>query len=532
MMAACFAAGLGLMGCDSSVESVKTARENSAMAARMAASAGKPRATDKLYEKVESTPLSETQGIAGQIQSAYGQYIEQQPAEKDLQKALSTLAPSLSAEFENASLKSVLHAQAGSTNLALAGSRLQQLHKKLADLISQVAVLSDLTQSAVDLGAQADALASLSKTAASGDLDKATATVAEKQKAADEAAAKVAQLQQQMDDKLKQAADIEQRTEAAFNAADSLKGQEAIDAGKKAIEEQKQASALRADAGALEPQLADAKGALNIAQVQLADAQSRLKTQKGTLEESNTWAKQNTDRIASLREEARQIVTGGTDAKNSIAERYKKIIEAATAFGEDVKAAESAANAAQSAYGTAASELSASLSNLKTIVADKALDSSDSLAKASNEQRGLALLYWSQAIAGDQQGRIQTVGYLAANAVSALAAQMAAAYKSAGLPASSVDKSPLAPDTFQTPAVTAFTSALSVEGRGTGMSSPEMDRLKWLGYGVQAMINQGLSEIADKAQADDARTKAKSAATNAVTRNPEMAGMMERLGLM
>ena len=102
--------------------------------------------------------------------------------------------------------------------------------------------------------AQADAISSASKPAVTAaDADKAKAAMDDAKGAAGKAQTEVDRLEKEIADKNQQAQQIYAKTDADFAAADSLKGNAAIDAGTKAMADRKQGDALTQQAAELMP---------------------------------------------------------------------------------------------------------------------------------------------------------------------------------------------------------------------------------------------------------------------------------------
>ncbi len=525
LAAACIAAGLGLAGCDSSTSQ---AQRDATEAARRAASAGQPRATDKLYQLVQDTAPEDMNKLQGEVAAkvkaspdGWKEYLEQQSVEQDLAKANELIQSALT--VENPAFKSIYGAQQGDNNLLLASGKSVALQEKLAQLVQQALVLQDIAQTAVRLGSQADALATPPQ-AAVVDVNKARSQADASKAAVTAAQSEVDRIQKDISAKLDQAKQIYAQTDADFKAADALAGKAAIDAGNKAMDTRKQADTLAAQAAAEDADLAKAKSDLQIATVRQQASDVELASATSAADAAAQWTKQNADRVASFREQAKKIV------QDAVADRYKTFVTLANSLDADIKSAAKAATDARSSYAVASTAEASSRSALSTFASTAVLPSGDPIKLAASDMRTSAILNWSQASASEQAGRINAAGYVAAGIANAISSLVADAYKRAAA-GDAPAKPTLDVDAYKNAAVTAFTAAASSAKTGTNLSSPDMEKIKWIGFGLQAIAQQGLSLVADKAMADTARAAAKEAGAEAASRNPDMRPQMEGLAV-
>jgi hypothetical protein len=529
LAAACIAATLGLAACDAAVETAREAQRDADQAARIAASAGQPRATDNLLDKVASTPLADRDTLAKSLGT---DYVKQEPAEKDLARAADLINQALKSDLAD-SVKASLQAEAAHIALTHAGEQYNGLRGRLEDISRRVLTLQSFAQLAVEMGSEANAISASVKPPTTEEVDKAKQALSAAQAAVQKAEAEVKRFQDEINSKQEQARGIYSRTQAAFQQADALKGKEAIDAGNKAIEESKQGDALMAEAGNLEPKLAQARTALATAQIGQKDAERQVATATAAYEAGNTWVKQNTDRINALRDGAKKIVSG----ENGVAAQYAQLLKIAGELEPLIKDAYTTAEAARSQYGNARSLNDRVLGEVASKASERGLESSDPLIKLARDPRASALLSWGQAAAAEQAGRIQSAGYQAATLVGGVKTAVDKAHQAAGMPATAA--SPLNAAEYQKNAAASFTAALEAAKAGNGGSGPEVDRLKWIGWSLQALANQGLAVTApDAAQARNFASAAKEAATHATaTReatehgNPDLVPVLRRAGI-
>ena len=526
LVAACVAAGFGIGGCDSSTSQ---AQKDAAEAARRAASAGEPRATDKLYQQVEGTSPEDMNKLRTEVEAkvkgspdGWKEYIEQQSAEKDLAKANELIESAL--KVEDPAFKSVFGAEAGDTELQMANAKSAALQDKLTQLAQQALILQDVTQTPSSLGAEADALATLAKAPAADDVEKIRSQADASKAAVAKAQSEVDRIQKDISAKQDQARQVYAQTDADFKAAEALAGKAAIDAGNKAMEVRKQADTLTAQAAAEDADLAKARSDLDIATIQQKENDVALADATAASDMESQWAKGNADRVASLRDQARKVI------QDALAERYKTFVTLANSLDADIKSAAQSAGQAGSAYAASGTQWQSAQQGLSSYASSAALPNSDPIKLAAADARTGAILNWSQSAASGQAGRINAAGYAAAGIANAIAGQVAEAYKHAGM-ADAPAKSTLDADAYKTAAVAAFTAAASSAKSGTDKGGGDMDKIKWIGYGLQAIAQQGLSLVADKAMADTARAAAKDAGAKAIDGNPDMRPQMEGLAV-
>jgi hypothetical protein len=531
LAAACIVATLGLTACDAAVETAREAQRDADQAARIAGSAGQPRASDALIEKVAETPLSERDTLDKQIGTG-GNYITQESAEKDLLKASEKIRAALGSNLAD-NVKASLQAEAAHIALQLAAQRFANLQGRVDEIARQTMGLQQSGQLAVELGSEAAAISASVKAPTTEEVDKAKAALSQAQAALTRAQEEVTRLEREAAAKQEQARAIYARTQAAFQQADTLKGKEAIDAANKSIEESKQGDALMAEAGNLEPQLAAARTALAIAQVQQKDADRQVATATAAYEAGNAWVKQNTDRISALQDAAKKIVSG----EKVVAAQYTEIATEVKELEPLIKEAFDSAEQARNLYGKAGVAHNGVMAGLSTWASDQQLAADDPLVRISRDARASALLNWGQESAAEQAGRIQAAGYHVATLVGGVKAVVDKAHQAAGMAAPPAAAMTGRAD-YQQAATAAFKAGLEAGKAGTDRTGVDVDRIKWIGWALQALANQGLALMAEGGQAKDYADAAKAAATSATaTReatqhgNPDLLPYLRRAGI-
>ena len=526
---ACASLGLALAGCDSKFETTKAAQRDANEAARRAGSAGEARATDDLYSKVVSGAIEDTAAAkekvkADSAQGRWKQYIVQQPADKDLQDALAKVSNALKSDLGK-DVKASIEAEAGGVQLRLAQSQFSELQRDIGELMQQTSEVQQMANEAFLLGQEADGLANEGAQPKADDVNAAKSELQKAQGAVASAQANIKKLQDDIAARQAQAKQIYTQTDAAFDAADKLKGKAAIDAGNKAMKDRSDADDAVAKAAALQPELDQAQADLALAQVKQKEAEEKLDVATKSFELASARAKNVQDRITKLRDGAKAIVKdeGGVEAK------YKKLLELAAGLDAKITAAGKTADLANASFTSAATDAGASQSELSTLVGERQLDSADPLLKLSKDNRLKALLTWSKAAALEQSGRAYVAGYAAAKAAGMTADAVAQAYKAAGI-SDAVAKPALVAKNYGDEATKKFKDAAAAAAAGNGMTGTDLDRLKWLGYGLEAVAQQGLSLATDNAGDKTAAiSAARAAQSNAIKRNPEMATQLDPL---
>jgi hypothetical protein len=541
---ACLLAALGLGACDAAIETAHEAQRDADEAARLAASAGKPRATDKLLDRVKSGDVDalrnqvkapDARGLRSELVAGLTEPTKDKDLTaaleeltiKDLEKANAAMTRALGFK-PGPALESAFHTEAGNIAMQLSAARFQAVQGKLQDLARGASALQLLSETAIGLGAEAASLTANAKAPAQADVDKARGTLDERAKAAAAAGAEVARIEKEIADRQAQARTIYAATDAAFQAADAQKGQAAIDAANKATADRKRAEALTEEAANLEPALVQARRAQTLAQIQQKDAEAHLAAAQAAFDAAAATAKQMQDRAAALRQAAAKILND----PDGIAAQYKALAALADDIDKSLASAAKAADDARGAFGRASTSYSAAMNDLKKLIADLTLDNKDILVRISNDTRPRALLSWNQSAALDQAGRIQLAGFTAARIMEGVVRQAQLSYQAAAVPADAAVKAPATTATYRKAAADAFTAAVAAADAGVGMSGPDLEKIKWIGFSLKAISQLGLARTADGPPAATALADAQKTATDAVTRNPDLRTQMQRLTLV
>jgi len=519
LAAACVAAGMLLAGCDSS-SSTSTAQNATDDAAGRAVSAGEPRATDKLMDAASGDLKALQNTLESKVKSGstISDYVVQNGADKDLDAAIKQLQGAITTDTPSA-LKAGLLTQLGSIQLNLAEYRQGVLQADIIEINQQAAQLQTLAQAAANLYAQADVLEKGALAPDSTEADKARTAVADRQKALADAQAKAAALQDQIGQKEAAARQIYTDTDAAFTAADTKKGQTAITAGNKAMDDRKQADTLMAEAGNLGPQFARAQADLTLAQVALNDAQQKSQLAQAAYDQAKAASSQTATRVTALRGAAAKIV-GDAANPDSLTSRYKAFLDLAGKLDIEVRNAVAPADAASSSFKSAYDAHNTYFNETLKKADDTSLKPDDPLRKALKDDRLGVILSWSQSAAQQQAGRSLLAGAQASDTITDVSA-LAGAAKVTIDPKVSLNGTQCRED-----AAKRFLSAATIAKTADGKAAPansDLDRIKWIGFSLEASANHG-AYLAGNAAALDL---AKAAKATAVGRNPTLAAQLD-----
>lgn len=519
LTAACLGAAMLLAGCDSSNPDMQ-AQVAANEAARQAASAGQLRATEKLESEAGGDPDALEKQVAQDLQRGGKDYLVQRAAADDLKDAVAK-AQAAAGDATTPLVKSSLESQLGAIQLQLSQAKLADLQKEIESIAHEAAEVEKMAEMAVQFGTRAEVLEKSSKAPTSADVDKAKANLAAKQKVVEENQAKVRQLESDVAGKQSQAQKIYTDTDAAFKDAQGKKGQESIDAAKKAMDDRAQAEDLIAQADKMEPDLSQARAELALAQVEQRNAELLVKAATEAYNQANAAVQQTATQVKALRDTARKLVG---DA-NGVTARFNKLSEAAAKLDAKIKDAAGDADKAAQNYNSAISDYRTYTDSLKEKL-DPNLSSSDALVKISKDARMGALLAWSRSAALQQAGRVNLAGYEAATQVGLAANQTAAAQKITGSPGDA--RVALDASAYKGLAEGKFRSAVDAAQQADRIppTDREVDRIKWLGFGFEALADHGLY-VTTGSGAD--LNAAKAARKEADNRNPEIG---EQLGWM
>jgi hypothetical protein len=517
MAAACAAAGFFLAGCDLS-DSDHAARKTGVDAARQVAAAGDLKTNESLLQKwLESGSFTPTE-------TEYKQYVIAANAEGELQAAVQKLSSAISG-LENPGLKATLETQQGAAQLELSLTRFVLVQKDMNSLTEQAMALQAVSQQAIDAGSRAAAMDGDAKQAAKiveqmkAAADKAAADLTARQGALSTAQARVKEVQDQISSKDAQARKIYADTDAAFKAAAALKGAEAIAAGQKAMQDRGAGDRLMEELGNLAPDLLQAQAALELAQTAVKNTENLAKASaeahKAVGESATRKAQQARDMLA----EANKIVDGEGGVKAQLA----TFITSYSALDARIKAALSAADQSATSYQQAANDHRAARAAASTLAATKELESTDPLVKYSKDERITATLLWSQSAAAQQGGRIclaATEMHTIADAsvkLAVLAHTKASQTSTAAIPASSFQ------DAGQRFTRAAELGASGNKVTGGGVVGQDVDKIRWIGFGIEATARAGLYRTDNKPAT---LAEAKTLAGRATQANPAIESQM------
>jgi hypothetical protein len=354
---------------------------------------------------------------------------------------------------------------------------------------------------------------------ASTEADKARAAVAVRQKALADAQAKVKSLKDQSDQKEAAARQIYADTDAAFTTADGKKGQAAIAAGNKAMDDRKQAESLMAEAGDLAPQLARASADLEVAQNALNDAQQASQLAQAAFDQANAASSQTATQVTALQTAATKIV-GDAANPDSLTARFKSFMDLAGKIDIQVRNAVAPADAANSSFKAASDAHTGYVGDMLKKADDTNLKTDDPLRKALKDDRPVAILSWSQSAAQQQAGNTLLAGAQASDTIVAVI-QLAGAAK-----ITSDIKVSLDAKWCRDEAAKRFQGAVTVAKTADSKAAPpnsDLDRIKWIGFSLEASANHGAYLAGNAAALDLAKT----AKSTAVSRNPSLAVQLD-----
>ncbi len=451
-------------------------------------------------------------------------YLTKAGTEKDLASAADKLKAAIVGDLRPGE-KSTIEAQLGSTQLQVSIAQYLSLQKEIGDLTEQAIALQDAAQAAIDVGSDATTLEKGAASATAGvaqlkdAADKAAAEVTARQAALTQAQGKIKAIQDQISAKDVQARKIYANTDAAFQASDALKGAAAIAGGKKAMDDRRAADQLMADIGNLAPDLLQAQGDVALAQVSLNDAQNLAKGAVQAHDSAMAAEEKTVQRAKDLRAAATKMVNDPNGVKQKVA----AFTDAYSKLDKKIKEATTAADQAAASFGSASTDFRSAVDDAKKVVDDRQLDASDPLSKFAHDSRMTAILLWSQSAAAQQGGRVQLAGADAADMVAATLTLAGMAYAAAQ--ATDAPKPPA--NSYLGDAGTHFTRAADTAANGNRLPAPaqsDLDRIKWIGYGLEASAQLGVYRATGNNAA--ALTAAKTAQANAVRGNPALESQM------
>jgi hypothetical protein len=515
LAAACAAAGLLLVGCEKSVDI--EAQNAGRMAAGRVLSAGEPRATDKLLDEITAGGEATVQQLMDRLTKtpSIGEYVALNTSEQDLENAIKTLQDGLALN-PDAVTKSALQMQLGAAQLQLSDARSVAVRADVVSLNRQADGILSLAQEVIDLNNQAGVLEKANQPPSADASNKAKAAVADLQKALDAVQAKVRDLQSQIAAKEAQARKIYADTDAAFTAADAMKGEASIAAANKAMEDRKQAEALMAESGILAPALAQAQAEEELATVALRAAQQDATQAAAAYEAASKAVEASKEQISKLRGAAAAIVSG-EGKEIGLTAQVAKFAELAGKLEPKIRSALTPADAAAASFRSAYGNYGTYISDISTLSRDRQWPTDDPLNAVIKDQRSTVLMVWSQSAAEQQAGRLCLEGAQAFGLINTVMTKAG----QANVPAK-VDISPDVRRTFMVEAANRYKLAVTAVELGNQRKGGDLDKIRWMGLSLAATAQQG----AFLAGNQDAHTAAVSAKEEAVRINPELAGPM------
>jgi hypothetical protein len=524
LTAACAAAGLLLAACDASNNTTAAQKAGRDAAGRMM-SAGEPRATDKLMTEVaagDATALAQQLKDRVAKAGSIGDYVQQNASDKDLEAAIKQLQDAL-ALIPSAATKAGLQVQLAAAQLQLADVRNIGVQADALSLNQQADDILTLAQEVIDLNNQAAVLEKSNPSASPAEADKAKAAVADRQKAVADAQAKVQDLQAQMTAKESQARKIYADTDAAFTAADTLKGKASIAAANKAMDDRKQAESLMAESGMLAPELAQSQADLKMAQVALDDAQRKANQASDAYVAATKASTDRAGRITNLRGAAASILAGNGKDDVGLTARLDKFVELAGKLDPQIRGAVTAADSAAGSFNAAGASYGSFITDLKKKADDQGLKSDDPLQSAIKDQRTPVLIIWSKSAAEQQAGRLCLTGAQTFGLVESVVAKAGQANLKA--------KSEISPEVrnyFAGEAPKKFQSAMASVDMGNQRKGGGLDLIKWIGLSLELTAREGAFLAGNRGALDEKIVT--TLKTDAAKLNPNLAEQLNWIG--
>jgi hypothetical protein len=522
LAAACAAAGLLLGACDTS-NNTTTAQKTGREAAGRMMSAGEPRATDKLMTEAATGDLT---ALARQLTDraksggGIGDYVQVNTSAKDLETAIQQLQSALALN-PDIGTKVGLTMQLGAAQLQLADARAAGVESDVRTLSQLAEGLQSQIQEVTALNSQAEVLEKAIQPPNRAVMDKAKAAVAEKQKALEDLQAKVRDLQAQIASRDAQARTIYAATDAAFTAADALKGKASIDAANKAMNDRKQAEDLVAESGMLAPVLAQAQADQALAQVALNDAQQAAALATAAYDHATEDAAATAKRVDELRKAAAAVVDSEGKDENGLTKRLGKYMELAGKLDPEIRQALTAADAAAGSFNTASAGFASYISDLSKKVGATGAKSDDPLQAIVKDPRMPVLITWSKSAAEQRAGRLCLAGAQTFNQVAAVIAAAGQANVKA--------KSEISPEVrsyYAGEATKKFQSAMASAESGNQRKGGDLDKIRWIGLSLELTARQGASLAGNRG----ALEKAADLKKEALTLNPGLSEQLSWIG--
>ena len=516
------AAGLLLAACDASNDTTAAQKAGREAAGRMM-SAGEPRATEKLMAEAAA---GDTKTLENRLKdlaakgAGLGDYLLQNAAETDLGAAIKQLQDALKLEIAPAT-KAGLQVQLAQAQMQLAEVRAAAVPADLLSLNEQAGGILGLAQEVIDLNNQAAMLEKAGQPPSPAAVDKAKTALADRQKALADAQANVRNLQGQMSAKEAQARQIYADTDAAFNAADALKGTASINAANKAMDDRKQAEALMAEVGILAPALAQAQSDQGRAQIALDDAQRTANLASVAYDQAVKAAGAAGDRLKNVRAAVAGILAGNGKDEIGLTARVTKFLDLAAKVEPQVRNALTAADTAAGSFASAGAAYDAYTRDLSRRADQLGWKSDDPLRAAVKDQRPGVIIAWSKSAAEQEAGRLG----LAASQTFGVAATVITKAGQANVKTDSKLSGNLG-KTFNDLAASRFETASTTARDANSRTGGDLERIRWIGLSLQATAAQGAYLAGNRNALADA-TKAKA---DAVRIKPELADQLSWIG--
>ncbi len=504
----------GLLGaCEDSRLGTKSALKQAEDAGRLARSAGELRPKANLLDDLGGKTLAESKAYAESTAKSLGtdpaagqKYFDQKTRAEDLKDAVAQLNSAAAAAKDlPPMIRASIYGQQGTVTGQYAAELLREAQDKVLELSRKAVALQDQASYVMALAGQANVQGARSKVQEASTAA-AQADVASAKEATQKAQGVVDDLTKQINDRKSRASDIYAQAEQGFQAADQMKGNAAVEAGRKVMESRKEGDKLSAEAATLGLQLTEAQAGLVMAQIKEKEADSKLSILQSGIVATQKQATGATKLATTLHDLATDLVeakTGLAEQQKSFNDLWGQIDKELTEAAGQTAAADTAGGAAVAAVGDAQSKL-----------AGMTLDPNGALSDASHDARAKSLAQLQQAAAKTQTGEVKLLqaeaAMLKTSADTAISmAQDAVAGKPRTTPPGSAP-SALA-DTYKSDASKHFkaASALAATATNAAKASPPV---QWLGLTLQAAATygQGIAD-GDKAVQDSASNLARSA---------------------
>jgi predicted nucleic acid-binding Zn-ribbon protein len=520
--AAAVAAGLLLTGCDASNDTAAAQKAQREAAGRMI-SAGEPHPTERL---VNEAATADTEALGKQLEAlaakgaGLSDYLTQKTPADDLDGAIKLLQDALKLAPAPPA-KANLQIQLAQAQLQLSDARAAGVQPELLNLNEQAEGILSLAQEVINLNSAAAALQKAAQPPSSAALDKAKAALTDRQKALADLQGKVRDLQAQIAAKESDARQVYAATDAAFTAADALKGQASIAAAQKAMDDRKRAEDLMAQSGDLAPALTEAQARQALGKIALDEAQRQADLAAAAYDQAVKASAAAADRMKNLRASAAAILAGSGDDPGLDA-RVAKFFELAAKVEPQVRAALSVADSAAGNFSAAGISYGAYLSDLQRRAEENQWKSADPLRSVVKDPRMTALITWCKSAAEQQAGRLA----LTAAQSFGLAANVAAKTGQANVKATPKFSPGDWRKSFNDLAVASFAKAAASAHEGNGRTGAELNNIRWIGLSLEAAALQGSYQAGNRNALAEA-TKLRNDAGNA---NPGIRDQLSWIG--